>query len=57
MKHDATILPFEKRPVPAPAPEFAPGVPPFDPMNPAHVNAWNTLIQITRRYENPERQS
>lgn len=25
---------------------YAPGVTPFDPTNPAHVQAWNTLHQL-----------
>ena len=29
-------------------PGYAPGTPPFDPSNPAHVEAWNTICALGR---------
>jgi len=37
------ILPF-----PEPAPRLRPGVPPFDPTNPAHLRAWEAIFDFGR---------
>lgn len=39
----ANVVPFQPRSNPL---AYAPGVPAFDRSNPAHVRAWNTMIQM-----------
>jgi hypothetical protein len=40
---DSNVVPFRQRTM---TPAYAVGVTPFDPFNPAHVEAWNTLFQL-----------
>lgn len=40
---DSNVVPFRQRTV---IPAYAAGVAPFDPFNPAHVEAWNALFQL-----------
>ena len=41
--HHDNVVPLRRRAVRA---GYAPGVTPFDPSNPAHISAWNTLHQL-----------
>ena len=47
----ATILPFVRPAKVANPSGLAPGVPPFDHTNPAHVRAWNTFCALARSEE------
>lgn len=44
----ANVLPFARPGQQAVGPAYDPGVPAFDPMNPAHVTAWNTIVALGR---------
>lgn len=47
----ANVIPFTQREKPQPLPRLRDGVPPFDPMNPAHLRAWEAIWDFGKACE------